>query len=114
MEILDGEQVTNFINSSHLRLYHEPLTQEMMNQMQAAKTRQARAALLKMEAEEEANARARAIQARRHQVHVLAISMTECKSELPIVEPFRVAIKLITQKTAIGVNAFRYMSYQFP
>ena len=61
LETLDGEQMANFINDSHLRLYHEPLTQEMMNQMQAAKMQQARAALLKKEAQEEANACAKAI-----------------------------------------------------
>ena len=106
LETLDGEQMANFINGSCLRLYNEPLTQEMMNCMEAAKTRQARATLLKKEAQEEANARARAIQARRHKVHVLAVSVTKVENELPIVEPFRVAIKFVTQKTAIGVNAF--------
>ena len=32
--------------------------------------------------------------------------MTKVKNELPIVEPFRVAIMIVTQKTTIGVNAF--------
>ena len=64
--------MANFINESHLRLYNEPLTQEMMTCMEAAKTRQARATLLKKEAQEEANARVKAIRARRHKVHVLA------------------------------------------
>ena len=106
LETLDGEQMANFINGSRLRLYNEPLTQEMMNCMEAAKTRQARAALLKKEAQEEANARAKAIRARRHKVHVLAVSVTEVEDELPIVKPFRIATKFVTQKTAIGVNAF--------
>ena len=88
LETLDGEQMDNFINGSHLRLYNEPLTQEMMNRMDAAKTRQARAALLKKEAQEEANARAKAIRARKHKVHILAISAIKIEDELPIVKPF--------------------------
>ena len=47
--------------------------------MNAAKTRQARAALLKKEAQEEANARAKAIRARKHKVHILAISATKLR-----------------------------------
>ena len=36
LETLDGEQMANFINGSRVRLYNEPLTQEMMNRMDTA------------------------------------------------------------------------------
>ena len=88
LETLDGEQMANFINGSRLRFYNEPLMQEIMNHMDATKTQQVRATLLKKEAQEEANARAKAIQAWKHKVHILAVSAIEIKDELPIVKPF--------------------------
>ena len=105
LETLDGEQMANFINGSRLRRYHEPLTQEMMDRMQAAKTRKARADLLKKQAQEEAIARAKAIRARKHKVHILALKTIDIDDELPIVKPFRIATKLVTQKIDVGVNA---------
>ena len=88
LETLDDEQMANFINGSCLRLYNEPLTQEMMDQMTAAKTRQARATLLKKEAQDEANARAKAIKARQRKAHILAVSAIAIEDELPFVKPF--------------------------
>ena len=63
LETLYGEQMANFINGSCLRLYHEPLIQEMMNQMQATKMHQAQMDLLKKEAQDKTNECTRAIRA---------------------------------------------------
>ena len=105
LETLDGEQMVSFINGSRLRLYNEPLTQEMMDRMNVAKTRHARAALLKKEAQDKANARAKAIRARKHKAHILVVSTTKIDDELPVVKPFQIATKLVTQKIDVGVNA---------
>ena len=76
----------------------------MMNHMDASKTRQARVALLKKEAQEKVNARAKAIWARRHKVHILAVSAAKIEEELPIVKPFRIATKLVNALIDSGAD----------
>ena len=54
LETLDGEPMANFINGSSLKHFHEPLTQEMLERMHAAKTRKLALENMKKEAQEEA------------------------------------------------------------
>ena len=68
LETLDGEPMANFINGSSLKRFHEPLTQEMLERMHAAKTRKEALETMKSEAQEEARQRAAKAKARRHQV----------------------------------------------
>ena len=67
-ETLDGEPMANFINGSCLKRFHEPLTDEMLEKMHAAKTRKLALETMKMDAQEEAKIRAAKAKAKRHQV----------------------------------------------
>lgn len=60
LETIDGEPMANFINGSRLRVYHEPLTDEMLARMHAAGSRKQAQELMKKEALEEGRARAAA------------------------------------------------------
>ena len=47
LETLEGEQMANFINGSHLKKYEEPLTEDMLQRIHQARTRKEAQALLK-------------------------------------------------------------------
>ena len=54
LETLNGELMANYINGSRLRVYHEPLTDEMLSTMHAAKSRTEAHEQMKNEAQAEA------------------------------------------------------------
>ena len=105
LETLDGEPMANYINGSRLKLYHEPLTQEMLDRMHAAKTRKAQAELLKQKAKEEADERARAAKAKRLKAKMLTLSFKSEDEEDQFVEPFRLEINLLAQKATVSTHA---------
>ena len=77
LETLDGEPMANFINGSCLKRFHEPLTQEMLEKMHAARTRKEALETMKKEAREEARQRAAKAKSRRHQVSMVHV----CKQD---------------------------------
>ena len=100
LETLDGEPMANYINGSRLKLYHEPLTQEILDRMHAAKTQTTQAELLKQKAKKEANERARAAKAtRRLKAKMLTLSIKSEDEEDPFVQPFCLGINLLSQKS---------------
>ena len=105
LETLDGEPMANYINGSRLKLYHEPLTQEMLDRMHAAKTQKAQAELLKQKAKEEADERARAAKAKRLKAKMLTLSFKSEDEEDQFVEPFRLEINLLAQKATVSTHA---------
>ena len=58
LETLDGEPMANFINGSRLCVYLEPLTDEMLARMHAAKNHKEAQERMKQDALEEGRARA--------------------------------------------------------
>ena len=54
LETLDGAQMPNFINGSHLKKYENPLTAEMIMLLHRSKTYKAGLERLKEEAQKEA------------------------------------------------------------
>ena len=105
LETLDGEPMANYINKSRLKLYHEPLTQEMLDRMHAAKTQKAQAELLKQKAKEEADERARAAKAKRLKAKMLTLSFKSENEEDQFVEPFCLKINLLAQEAAVSTHA---------
>ena len=73
METLEGEPMANFINGSCLKRFHEPLTQEMLEKMHAARTRKEVLETMKKEAQKEARQQAAKAKARRHQVSMVQV-----------------------------------------
>lgn len=57
LETLDGAPMANFINDSRLKKYEEPLMQDMLTQLHAAKKQREGLEMLKREAQEEARKR---------------------------------------------------------
>ena len=62
---LDGKQMANYINGSRLKVYHEPLTPKMLEQMDVAKNKKEAQAQLIAEAQKEAKERIKRIQQQR-------------------------------------------------
>ena len=57
LSTLDGKPMANYINGSRLKVYHEPLTPKMLEQLHAAKSRKEAQAKLVAEAQKEAKER---------------------------------------------------------
>ena len=68
LETLDNEPMADFINGSCLKSFHEPLTEQMLEKMHAAKTKKLALQTMKDDAQEEARQREAKAKARRHQV----------------------------------------------
>ena len=62
---LDGDQFANYINGSRLKIYNEPLTDDMLERMHAAKNRKEAQEKLKEDAQLEAKERIKRIRAKR-------------------------------------------------
>ena len=105
LETLDEEPMANYINGSRLKLYHEPLTQDMFDRMHAAKTQKSQVELLKQKAKEEADERARAAKSRRLKAKMLTLSSKSEDEEDPFVEPFCLEINLLSQKSTMSTHA---------
>ena len=96
LETLEGVQMPNFINGSHLRKYEEPLTEEMLQQLHVAKTHKEGQAQLKAQAQEEARERRKQIKACQ-QAQILAISTPRVEeSNKEFVKPFTLHLQLLT------------------
>ena len=54
LAILDGEEMSTFINGSPIKEFYEPLTQPMLEQIHSAKTKKEALKTLKRESQEEA------------------------------------------------------------
>ena len=65
LETLDGELMANHINGSRLRVYHEPLTDEMLSRLHAAKNRKTAHEEMVKATQEEAHARAQKLKQKR-------------------------------------------------
>ena len=83
LETLEGEPMANFINGSCLKRFHEPLTEEMLEKMHAARTRKEALETMKKEAQEEARQRAAKAKARRHQISAVETSKNEDADYVP-------------------------------
>ena len=105
LESLDGEPMANFINDSRLKKYNEPLTQEMLDRMHIAKTKKEQAEQLKLQAFKEAQERALRAKARRQQMRVMPIAMTEPHDAISV-DPFYIAINLLTEQKELKTHAF--------
>ena len=95
LETLEGEPMANFINGSCLKRFHEPLTQNMLEKMHAARTRKEALETMKQEAQEEARQRAAKAKARRHQI---AMVQTHSKDEDDYVPPMLLPIEVNSGK----------------
>ena len=71
---LDGEPMGTFINGSRLKRFHEPLTDDMLERMHAAKSRKLAFEQLKADAQAEAKERAAKAKARRLQVSMVQVN----------------------------------------
>ena len=98
LETLDGEPMTNFINGSCLKRFHEPLTDEMLEKMHAAKTRKQALETMKTEAQEEAKIRAAKAKAKRHQVSAVAFNNRDMKE---YIEPLLLEVGIDSSKNHI-------------
>ena len=98
--------MANFINGSRLKKYNEPLTQEMLDRMHSAKTRKDQAEQLKLQAFKEAQEHALRTKARKLQTRIMPIAMTEQLDEDTFVDPFYIAINLLTEKNELNTHAF--------
>ena len=104
LETLDGELMTNYINGSHFKHYEEPLTEEMLNRLHAAKSRKQGVEDLRRQAKEEAQERIAQMKQRRA-ARIMTLSTGEELNE-NYVEPFRIPITIETEKTNISLPAF--------
>ena len=84
LETLDGHQMANFINGSRLRRYHEPLTEEILARLHAAKNEKERQAQLIAEAQMEAKLRAQKNRERRRYINCITTSCKEDDYDPPI------------------------------
>ena len=96
--------MTNYINGSRIKRYEEPLTEEMLDRLHAAKSRKQGAADLRRQAKEEAQARVEKMKQRRA-ARIMTLSAGEELSE-NYVEPFRIPVTIETEKTNISLPAF--------
>ena len=71
---LDGEPMGTFINGSRLKHFHEPLTDDMLERMHAAKSQKLAFEQLKADAQAEAKERAAKAKARRLQVSMVQVN----------------------------------------
>ena len=93
LETLEGAQMPNFINGSRLKKYEEPLTEDMLQQLHAAKTYKEGQEQLKAKAQQESKERTKQINARRQaQILTIITQNTEEELEEEFVEPFTLSL----------------------
>lgn len=79
LETLDGEPMGTFINGSRLKRFHEPLTNEMLECMHAAKSR--KLAVQKMKDEAIAEAKIWEAKAKARRRHISMVHVKEVEDE---------------------------------
>ena len=88
---MDGQPIATFINGSRLQRFHEPLTDDMLECMHAAKNRKQALQQLKENAWAEARERAAKAKARRLQISNVGLRTNE---EDDYLEPMLVSISI--------------------
>ena len=101
LEMLEGAQMPNFVNGSHLKKYKLPLTEQRMTQLQKAKTYKEGLAKLKEQARKEANKRRVLIRATQQAqiMALLAISVKDLEEE--VVKPFTLHLQILIAQSDI-------------
>ena len=89
LETLDGEPMDSFINGSRLKRFHEPLTDDMLEHMHAAKT--TKIALQQLKEQAQAKAKARAAKAKARRLKISMVKMRTLREE-DYTEPLLVTI----------------------
>ena len=84
LETLDGQQMANFINGSRLRRYQEPLTEDILARLHAAKNEKERKAQMIEEAQAEAKLRAQRNRERRRYINCITTSSVDVDYDPPI------------------------------
>ena len=107
LETLEGAQMPNFINGSRLKKYKEPLTEDMLQQLHAAKTYKEGQEQLKAKAQQESKERTKQINARR-QAQILTIITQNMEEELEeeFVEPFTLSLQILEANLKVWTTAF--------
>ena len=107
LETLDGEPMGTFINGSHLKHFHETLTDDMLDRMHATKKNKLAFQQLKADAQAEAREKAAKAKAR-----ILQISMVKLQTnqDEDYTKPFLVSIgislPLITCSAILDLGAY--------
>ncbi|MCO5548049.1 hypothetical protein L7F22_001505 [Adiantum nelumboides] len=96
LETLEGEQMANFINGSRLRRYHEPLTDEILERLHAAKNKKERNEQIKIEAQEEAKCRARKNRERKFHISCVSKGSGDGDGEPPLLVKLNVQGESLT------------------
>ena len=105
LETLDGAQMPNFINGSHLKKYEQPLTEEMLQQLHQAKTYKEGQARLKEQAKQEARAHRQKLQAQK-QAQIMALTMLgNDDQEEEFVKPFTLHLQLLANQQETTTTA---------
>ena len=92
--------MTAFINGSRLKKFYEPLTQEMLDQLHAAKTKNQALALLKQDAQDEAKKWKHRMRVKQD-TRVCVVN----QSDLDTTSPFLVRLQLINYQTTCEADA---------
>ena len=111
LETLDGQQMANFINGSRLRRYQEPLTEEILARLHAAKNEKERKEQLIAEAQAEAKLRAQKNRERRRYINCITTTSGEDDYDPPILIKLSVHGQALTALIDSGADA-NVLSYE--
>ena len=99
-----GGKHTN--NGSRIKKYEEPLTEDILLRLHSARTLKEGQALLKKQAQDEAQARALAIKQKRVLQMMVLETFSMNKDENEVIPPFYLNLQVVTQHGSINTAAF--------
>ena len=106
LETLDGEPMGTFINGSRLKHFHEPLTNDMLERMHAAKSK--KLALQQLKADAQAKARERAAKAKARRMQIFVVKVKKRRKEAytkPLIVPIGISSPQIVCSAILDFGA---------